>query len=155
MLKCDLGKVARAKTILSATKGSECKLQSPGIIAWVWLYADTGRTIIIATKRVRVEMIQVGDEGLMIFRYAELVGWIICWEEGVEKTMEFSSAYEADIANLHGHTRVPWTWPPQGMSIRGIFESELFAEDIVVGHRDRKSGNSKLERNFSTLAVVR
>jgi hypothetical protein len=48
----------------------------------------------------------------MIFWHAELVGWIIGWKQGVEKTMEVAPAYETDIANLHGPMRDPWTWPP-------------------------------------------
>ena len=89
------------------------------MVAWVRFYADSGRTVIIATKRICVEMIQhVGDEGFMIFWNAELiVGWIICWKQGIEKTMEFASAYETDVANFHGPIQVPWTWPPQGMSV--------------------------------------
>ena len=73
----------------------------------------------------------------MIFWHPELLGWIICWKQSVEKTMEIARAYETDIANLHGLIRFPWTWPPQGMSVRRILDCELFAENLVVGHRDR------------------
>ena len=114
------------------------------MIALVRLYADSGRTVIIATKRIRVEMIQhVRYEGFMIFWHAEHVGWIICWKQGVEKTMEFASAYETDVANFDGPIRVLWAWPPQGMSIGRILDSKLFAEDVEVGHWDRK-GQGKL-----------
>jgi hypothetical protein len=51
------------------------------MIAWVRLYADPGRTVITASKGVRVEVIQQGgDEGFVIFWYAELVRWIVCWK---------------------------------------------------------------------------
>jgi hypothetical protein len=50
------------------------------MIAWVGFHANPGRTIIIGTKRVLVDMIRhVGDEGLVIFWYAEfIVRWIVC-----------------------------------------------------------------------------
>jgi hypothetical protein len=71
----------------------------------------------------------------MIFWHAELVGWVVCWEEGVEKTMEIASAYKTDIAYLNRPIWVPWTRPPQSMSIRRILAYKLFAEYVVVGHR--------------------
>ena len=74
----------------------------------------------------------------MIFWHAELVGWIVCWKQGVEKAMEVASAYETDVANLHGPIRVPWTRPPQCMSVCRILDCKLIAEDFVVGHLDRK-----------------
>ena len=82
---------------------------------------------------------QVGDEGLMIFWYASLVGWIVCWEQGVEKTMKFDSEYETNVADLHGLIWFPWTRLPQGMSIRRIFNGKLLAEDVVVIHRGQKN----------------
>jgi hypothetical protein len=119
-------------------KSSAYESQLPGIIVWVKLYADPGRIVIIARKKISVEMIRhVGDERLMIFWHAELVGWIICWEHGVEKTMESATASETDIANSHGQIRVPWTWHPQGMSVRRILDCKLFAEDVVVVHREK------------------
>ena len=89
------------------------------MIAWVRLYTDPGRTVIIAIQGFRVEMTiqQVGDKGFIIFWHAKLVGWIVCWKQGVKKTMKIASTYEADIANLHGSIWVPWTWAPQGMSV--------------------------------------
>jgi hypothetical protein len=92
----------------------------------------------IGIKRIPVEVIRPGgDEGFMIFWHT-LVGWIVCWKQSVKKTMEFASAYETDIANMHGYIWVPWTWRPQGMSVRRILDCKLFAEDIIVSHRDRK-----------------
>jgi hypothetical protein len=81
------------------------------------------------------------------------VGWIVCWKQGVEKSMKIATTYETDIANLHGPIGVPWIWPPQGMSIRRILDCKLFAEDVVVGHRDRK-GAGKGQRNLSVLVEV-
>jgi hypothetical protein len=116
------------------------------MIARVRLHNDPGRTVIIAIERHRVKMIrQFGDEGLIIFRQAELVRWIVCWKQGVEKTMEIASSYKTDIAYLHRPIWVPWTWPPQGMSVRRVLDCKLFAEDVVVGHRDR-NGQGKLSR---------
>ena len=119
------------------------------MIAWVRLYADPSGTVIIAIKRINVEMIQqVGYEGLMIFWHAEFVGWIVRGKQGVEKTMEIASAYEADIANLHGPIWILWTWPPQGMSVRRILDCKLFAEDLVVGHRDHNLKASGVKEIF-------
>jgi hypothetical protein len=110
------------------------------MIAWITLHADPGRTVVIATKTALGEMTirQGGDKWFMIFWHAELVGWIICWKQGVEKTMEFASAYETDVADFHGRIWCPWTWLPQGMSVRRMFDGKLFAEDVVVSHRDHK-----------------
>ena len=125
-------------------KRSEYESQLPGMIAWVRPYDDAGRTVMIAIKSIRAEMIQqLGSKGFMIFRHAELLGWIVCWKQSVEKTMEIASANETDIANLHWLIRVTWTWPPQGMSIRRILDCKLFAEDLVVGHR-KSTGQGKL-----------
>jgi hypothetical protein len=79
----------------------------------------------------------------MIFWHSSLMGWMVCWQQGVEKTVEFASAYEADIADLHRPVGVPWTRSPQGMSARRILDCKLFAEDVVVSHRDCK-GQGKL-----------
>ncbi len=115
------------------------------MIAWVRLHVDPGRTIMIASKRTSVKMIrQVGDEGLMVFWHAALVGWIVCWKQGVEKTMEFASAYETNVADLHRLIRVPWTRLPQGMSIQGILDGKLFAEDVAVGHQRSQKSRRKL-----------
>jgi hypothetical protein len=83
------------------------------MIAWVSFHADPGRTVIIAIKRIRVEMMyRCGDKGFVIFWNSELVAWMVCWQQGVEKTIEFASAYEADVANLNGPVRLPRTWRP-------------------------------------------
>ena len=106
------------------------------MIAWVKIHANPSRTVMIATQRARVEMIRHGgDKRFIIFWHAEIVGWIICWKQGVEKTVEFASAYETDVADLHRPIRSPRTWLPQGMSVRRILDCKLFAEDVVVGHR--------------------
>ena len=87
---------------------------------------------------------QIGDEGFMILRYPEPVGWIVCWKQGIEETMEFASAYETNIANLHGSIGIPRTRPPQGMSVRRILDGKLLAEDVVVGHRESKAQGNLL-----------
>jgi hypothetical protein len=78
---------------------------------------------------------QVGDEWFMIFWHAALVGWVVFWKQGVEKTAEFAFAYETNVANLHRLIRVPWTWLPQSMSVQRIFDGKLFPENIAIGHR--------------------
>jgi hypothetical protein len=124
------------------------------MIAWIRLHVDAGRTVIIAIKRIRVEMTQQGgDEGFMIFWHTDLVGWITCRKQGVEETMEFASAYKTDIAYLHRPIWVPWTWPPHGMSIRRILNCKLFAKDVAVGHRDRK-GQGKLSKPMGWWKVL-
>jgi hypothetical protein len=121
------------------------------MISWVTLYANLIRTVIIAINRFLVEMIQpIGDERFMIFWHPALLEWVVCWKESVEETMEIASAYKTNIANLHWLIWVTWTWPPQGMSVRGIFDCKLFAEDLVVGHWDRRS-----QGNLSTPVGVR
>ena len=78
---------------------------------------------------------QLGNEWFMKFWHAKLVGWVVSWKQGVEKTKEFAIAYETNVADLHGVTRVPWTWLPQSMSVRRILDGQLFAENLRVGHR--------------------
>jgi hypothetical protein len=116
------------------------------MIAWVRLHADPGRTEIILTEKPGVKMIwRCGNEGLMIFWHASLVGWIVCWKQSVEKTMKFSSAYEANVSDLYGPIWYLWTWLPQGVSVRRILDCKLVAEDVVVGH-----WVSQESRNLST-----
>jgi hypothetical protein len=137
-------------------KGSGCReSNSPSMIAWVRLHADPGRTIMIAGKRTVVKMIrQVGDEWFMVFWHATLVGWIVCWKQGVEKTMEFAPAYETNVANLHRHTRVPWTWLPQSMSVQRVFDGKLFAENIAVGHRGSQESTRTTQRPWGECGNV-
>jgi hypothetical protein len=93
----------------------------------------------IAPKRTCIEMIRKGrDEGFMVFWHAKrAVGWVVFWKQSVEKTIEFASAYKADIADLHGLIWVSWTWLPQCVSVRRIFYGKSFTEDIVVGRHLR------------------
>ncbi len=106
------------------------------MIAWVRFRDDSSRTVIIATERTCVEMIdQLGNKGFMIFWHAVLVGWVVCWKQGIEKTMEAASTYETNVTDLHGSIWFPWTWLPQSMSVRRIFKGKLFAKDVVVSHR--------------------
>ena len=106
------------------------------MIAWVKIHADSGRTIMIATQRARVEMIRHGgDKRFIIFWHAELVGWMICWKQGIEETVEFASTYETNVADLYRPIWSPRTWFPEGMSVRRILDGKLFAKDVVVGHR--------------------
>jgi hypothetical protein len=69
--------------MISVMKGSECESQIPGMIAWVGLHGDPGRTVMIGIKRIQVEMIRGGDEGFMIFWHSSLVGWIARWKQCV------------------------------------------------------------------------
>ena len=59
--------------------------------------------------------------------------------------MEFSSAYETHVADLHRSIRAPWSWLPQSMSIRRILDGELSAKDVVVGHL----GATRIKENVS------
>jgi hypothetical protein len=77
---------------------------------------------------------QTWDKGFMIFWHASLVGWIVCWQQGIEKTVESAFANETDVADLHGPIRVPWFRLPQCMSERRILDCKLFTKDVVVGH---------------------
>ena len=115
------------------------------MIAWIRLYADPARTVIIAIKRTRVEMIgPSGDEGFMIFWHVSLVGWMVCRKQCVEEAVEFASTYETNVTDLHGPIWSPWTWLPQGMSVRRILDGKLFAEDVVVCHRESQKSRRLL-----------
>ncbi len=106
------------------------------MVAWVRFHADSGRTVIIATERTCVEVIdQLGNKGFMIFWHTVFMGWVVCWKHGIEKTVEFASTYETNVTDLHGSIRFPWTWLPQSMSVRRILKGQLFAKDVIVGHR--------------------
>lgn len=59
--------------------------------------------MIIGTKRALIDTVQQSrDQWFIIFRHTELVGWIICWEQSVEETVEFAPAYETDITTYMG-----------------------------------------------------
>jgi len=70
----------------------------------------------------------------MIFRYTELVRWMVCGKEGVEKMVESAFTYEANISNLHGTRKDRRTGLPQGTTVRRILGRKPPAKDIVVGH---------------------
>jgi hypothetical protein len=82
----------------------------------------------------------------MMFWHAELVRWVICRKQGIEKAMEIASADETDIANVHGPIWVPRTRPPQGMSVRRILDCKLIAKDVEVGHWDSKGQGTLNDR---------
>ena len=77
-----------------------------------------------------------------MLRHAEILGWIVCGKQCIEKTMEFAHAYETDVADFHGLIWTVWTGVPEGMSVVRISKSELFAKDVVVGH-DYAAGSKK------------
>ena len=79
------------------------------------------------------------------------VGLIFCGKQGIEKTMEFATAYETDVTDLHGHIRVPWVWFPQSMSECRILDCKLFAKDVVVGHLGPQGSKDSL--NFKRPCV--
>jgi hypothetical protein len=78
---------------------------------------------------------KTGDKRLMIFWNTVLVGRMVRRKEGVEKAVESPSAYEPDVANLHGTIQLWRTGIPQGMSARRVLDRKLRAEDVVVSHR--------------------
>ena len=121
-------------------------------MTWVRLHADPGRTIMIASKRTFDSMIgQLGDEWFMIFWHTTLVGWIVRWKQGVEKATKFAFAYEPNVADLHRLIWVPWTWLPQSMSVRRIFNGKLFAKNIAVGHRGSQESRITTERQLGCV----
>ena len=87
----------------------------------------------------------------MIFWHAVLVGWIVFWKQGVEKTIESAFAYETNVANLHRLIWVTWTWLPQSMSVLWIFDGQLFAEK----YQSRPSRIASVKENNSTPVYVR
>jgi hypothetical protein len=42
---------------------------------------------------------RAGGKRFVTFWHAELVGWIAFRQQGVEKSVEFASAYETDVAD--------------------------------------------------------
>ena len=92
----------------------------------------------VATKRSSVEMfVKGGYEGFMIFWNAELMGWIVCWKQDVERR-KTASAYETNVADLHRPIWFSWIWLPQGVSVRRMLDGKLFAVDVVFDHRGGK-----------------
>ena len=77
-----------------------------------------------------------------MLRHAEILGWIVCGKQCIEKAMEFSHAYETDVADFHGLIWTVWTGVPEGTSVVRISKAELFAKDVVVGH-DYAAGSKK------------
>ena len=125
-------------------KGSGCRESKlPSMMGRIRLHADPGRRIITTAKRIYLKMIrQLGDEWFIIFWHTALVGRIVFGKQCVEKTTEFAFANETNVANLHRLIRVPWTWLPQSMSVRGISDGKLFAKYIEVGHRRSQESRS-------------
>ena len=76
-----------------------------------------------------------------MFRY---VGLIFCGKQGIEKAVKFATAYEADVADLHRASGFGWTWLPQSMSIRRVFDRKLFSKDIIIGHQWPEGGGEGL-----------
>ena len=95
------------------------------------------------------------DKLLIILRYTEHMGWIVCGKESIEKTVKFAFAYVTDVANLHGAIQSPRTWPrlPQGISIRRICDRKLFAKDVVVGHWGIEVSLTRLETRSVLISL--
>jgi len=62
------------------------------------------------------------------------MGWMVCREQSIEKTMEFALAYVAHVTNLHGAMLATRRRLPQGVSKSRISNGKLFAKDVVVSH---------------------
>jgi len=45
---------------------------------------------------------QTRFEWLIIFWHAEVVGWMVCGKENIEKAVESAFACETNVANVHG-----------------------------------------------------
>jgi hypothetical protein len=99
---------------------------------WFRHHADSGRTVMVGTKRTVVDMIRKIGEKLFVILWH--VGLSFCGTQSIEKTVKSATAYKTDIANFHRPVRFPWAWLPQSMSIRRILDCKLFAKNVVVGH---------------------
>jgi hypothetical protein len=96
---------------------------------------DPGRAVMAGAECAMTNMIgEFGDKWFMIFRYTELVRWMVRGKEGIEKTVESAFTYEANISNLHGTGKYRRTGLPQGTTVRRILGPKPPAKDIVVGH---------------------
>ena len=136
-------------------EGSGCHgSKIPSMMVRDRFYADPGRTIMIYSTRTSDKMIRrLGDEFFMTFWHAVLMGFIVFRKQGVEKSMEFASAYETNVANLHMLLRVPWTRLPQCMSVRRIFDGKLFAENIALVHRGSQESRRITQRPWGEVCV--
>jgi hypothetical protein len=79
------------------------------------------------------DMIWIEDKLFVVIWY--IVRLLVLRTQGIEKTVEFSHAYETNVADFHYCIWFPWTWVPQGMSTRRKRKSQLFAKVVVFGHR--------------------
>jgi hypothetical protein len=104
-------------------------------VRFISFHIDPGRTEIRGADYAAANMVgQAGDKRFMIFWYTEFVGWMICRKESIEKAVESTSAYEPDIADLHGTVQSRRTRIPQRMSAGRILDCKMRAEDVVVVH---------------------
>jgi hypothetical protein len=82
-----------------------------------------------------------------------IVGLLVLRAQGIEETVEFAHAYETDVADFHSCIWFPWTWVPQGMTIRRKCNPQLFAKDVVFGHyalRETKKFSTRVGRREKT-----
>jgi hypothetical protein len=62
------------------------------------------------------------------------MGWVIRRKKGIKQPAKLAFANETDVTDFYSRIKSPWTWLPQSMSVCRIFQPELVAEDIIVGH---------------------
>jgi len=60
--------------------------------------------------------------------------WVVCCEEGIEKSIKFSLTCVANVANVYGAMLFVRGWLPQCVSKGRICDRKSLAKDIVVGH---------------------
>jgi hypothetical protein len=132
VLEWNLPKVIRAVTI-SGMKSPDREPQLPkGMVFWFGLYGDSGRTVMVGTKRTFGDMVwKLGDKFFMTIWH---VGLSFCGTQSIEKTVKSALAYETDIADFHRPIRIRWSWLPQCISKRRILDCKLFAKDFELGH---------------------
>lgn len=85
---------------------------------------------------------QIWDKWFVIVRHAELVRWIVCGKEGVEKTVESALADEPNVADLYVLISSDWTGPPQRITAFGNLDRKLFAVDHLGAWGDQRGGTT-------------
>jgi len=75
----------------------------------------------------------------MILRDAELVGWIIYREQGIECAVKLPLACVTNVSDFHGRSGIEWKKIPKGMSVLRKGDYQPLAKYVVVSHWGKHS----------------
>jgi hypothetical protein len=103
------------------------------------LHTDSNRAVMPRIERTLHNMMwRLQDKWLITLWH--VVVWLVFRMQGIKKRVESAHAYEADVADFHLPTGLPWPWIPQGMPVFGKHDPQLFAKDVVIGHWGEEQG---------------